>query len=107
MFHLRQVYSRNLHWGDETVVKERFGPYGRVETSRQTLTFDSPFSPAEVMDYSLQHVGPMKMSFSRLDPAGQKALAEELAANCARYNEGDDRHTIVKSQYLAVHVRPR
>ena len=93
-------------WGDEIVVKERFGPHGRVETSQQTLTFDFPFGPAEVVDYSLQHIGPMKMSFSRLDPAGQKALAEELATNWARHNEGDDLHTIVKSEYLEVHVRP-
>jgi uncharacterized protein (DUF302 family) len=88
--------------GDEAVVRERFGPYGQVETSRQTLTFDFPFGPAEVVDQSLQHVGPMKVSFSRLDPTGQKALAEELAANWARHNEGDDHHTIVKSQYFDV-----
>jgi SAM-dependent methyltransferase len=97
----------NVLWGDETMVKERFGPYGQVETTRQTLTFDFPFGPAEVVDYSLQHLGPMKMSFSRLDPAGQKAVAEELAANWARHNEGDDHHAVVKSQYLEVHTRLR
>ena len=96
----------NVLWGDEAVVKERFGPYCQVETSKQALTFDFPFGPAEVVNYSRQYVGPMKMSFGRLDPAGQKALADELAANWASHNEGDDRHTIVKSQYLQVHARP-
>jgi ubiquinone/menaquinone biosynthesis C-methylase UbiE len=96
----------NVLWGDEAVVRERFGPHCQVETSRQTLTFNFPFGPAEVVDHSRQYIGPMKMSFARLDAAGQTALANELAANWARYNEGDDHRTIVKSQYLQVHARP-
>ena len=98
--------SPNVLWGDEAVVRQRFGSSCQVETSLQTLTFDFPFGPAEVVDYSRQHVGPMKMSFARLDPAGQKALADELTANWARHNQGDGHHTIVKSQYLEVHARP-
>jgi len=96
----------NVLWGDEAVVRERFGSRCQVETSTQTLTFDFPFGPAEVVDYSRQYIGPVKMAFARLDPAGQKALADELAATWASHNEGDDHHTIVKSQYLQVHARP-
>jgi len=93
-------------WGDEAVVKERFGPYCQVKTSRQIFTFNFPFGPAEVVDYSRQYIGPMRMAFARLDQAGQKALADELAVNWARHNQGDSHHTIVKSQYLQVHARP-
>ena len=93
-------------WGDEAVVKERFGPYCQVEATLRDFTFNFPFGPAEVVDYSRQYIGPMKMAFARLDQAGQRALADELAANWARHNQGDDHHTVVKSQYLQVHARP-
>jgi len=93
-------------WGDEAVVRERFGSKARVQTTMRQTLFDWPFGPAEVVEFFRAHVGPTQMAFSRLDAAGQKALADELTRQWARNNEGNAHHTIVHSEYLEVYARP-
>ena len=60
-------------------MRERFGPKARIETTKRELTFDFPFGPAEVVDVFRNYFGPTKMALSRLDPASQKAMLDELA----------------------------
>jgi SAM-dependent methyltransferase len=93
-------------WGDEAVVRERFGPKVRIETTKRELIFDLPFGPAEVVELFSNYFGPMKLALSKLDAATQKAMLAELTQHWASHNEGDATHTVVRNEYLEVYVRP-
>jgi len=93
-------------WGEEAVVRERFGPKVRIETTKRDLVFDWEFGPAEVVEFFRTNLGPARMTFAKLDPAGQQALAKDLTQHWASHNEGDANHTIVRGEYLEVRVRP-
>ena len=93
-------------WGDESVVRGRFGPKARIETTKREITFDFPFGPAEVVDMFRNYFGPTKIALSRLDAAKQKAMLDELMQFRSSHNEGDANHTIVRSEFLEVYVRP-
>src|SRR5262249_58862424 len=46
-------------WGDETVVKERFGTgVSDLKLTKQFYTFDYPFPPADVVNFYRQYYGP-------------------------------------------------
>jgi ubiquinone/menaquinone biosynthesis C-methylase UbiE len=92
-------------WGDEAVVRERFGPSAQIETPKRMLTFDFPFGPSEVVEYFRQHIGPMHVTYAQLDSAKQQALTKELVEHWSRRNQGDAHHTVVPGEYLEVHVR--
>ena len=92
-------------WGDEAVVRQRFGPNVQIETSTQIMKMEFPFGLAETQSHSRKHVGPMHMAFSRLDETKQKALEADLLTVWAQYNRGDEHHTIVDNEFLEVHVR--
>jgi SAM-dependent methyltransferase len=93
-------------WGDEAVVRQRFGPKARIDATKRELIFDMPFGPAEVVETFRNYFGPMKIAFSKLDAAAQKAMLAELTQHWASHNEGDANHTIVRNEYLEVHARP-
>jgi len=93
-------------WGEGTVVRGRFGPNVRVETTRRELIFDLPFGPSEVVELFSNYFGPMKLSLSKLDAATQKTMLSELTQHWASHNEGDAGHTIIRNEYLEVYVRP-
>lgn len=93
-------------WGDEAVVRQRFGSKVRIETTKRELIFDMPFGPAEVVEMFRNYFGPTKIALSKLDAASQKAMLNELTQHWASHNEGDANHTIVRSEYLEVYVRP-
>jgi ubiquinone/menaquinone biosynthesis C-methylase UbiE len=96
-------------WGVEKVVAERLGAgpgkIARLETTKQELNFDYPFSPAEAVAFFRKYFGPTQTTFARLDEAAQKALAEDLTQHWARKNIGDADHTVIKAEYLEVHAR--
>ena len=89
------------------MVRQRFGPKVRVETTKRTLTFDLPFGPDEVSDHFGRYIGPLQVALSRLDAAGKEALTKELAAHWVASNQGDAHHTVVSGEYLDVRVRPQ
>jgi SAM-dependent methyltransferase len=93
-------------WGEDAVVRERFGPKVRVETTKRELIFDLPFGPAEVVELFSNYFGPMKLVLSKLDATAQKAMLAELTQHWSSHNEGDAGHTIVRGEYLEVYVRP-
>ncbi len=96
-------------WGVEKVVAERLGAgpgkIARLETTKQELNFDYPFSPAEAVAFFRKYFGPTQTTFARLDEPAQKALAEDLTQHWARKNIGDADHTVIKAEYLEVHAR--
>lgn len=96
-------------WGVEKIVAERLGAgpgkIARLETTKQELNFDYPFSPAEAVAFFRKYFGPTQTTFARLDEPAQKALAEDLTQHWARKNIGDADHTVIKAEYLEVHAR--
>jgi ubiquinone/menaquinone biosynthesis C-methylase UbiE len=90
-------------WGKENVVKERLGAYAsKTETVRRTITFDYPAAPRQVVQFFRDYFGPTQMAFSRLDPAGQSALAAELEKLWSEHNQGENGRTLVSAEYLEV-----
>jgi ubiquinone/menaquinone biosynthesis C-methylase UbiE len=96
-------------WGVEKVVTERLGAgpgkIARLETTKQELNFDYPFSPAEAVAFFRKYFGPTQTTFARLDEPAQRALAEDLTQHWAKKNIGDADHTVIKAEYLEVHAR--
>jgi SAM-dependent methyltransferase len=96
-----------IEWGDESVVRQRFGSRAEVTTTRRPIVLDIPLSPKQTEEHFRRHIGPAHVSFSRLDAATQKQFAAEMAEHWARENRGDEGHTVVHTEYLEVHARPR
>jgi SAM-dependent methyltransferase len=92
-------------WGVEKVVGERLGGPGvRLETSKQLMTFDYPFAPADAVAFFRKYFGPTHTTFARLDEPAQRALADDLTQHWDKYNVGDATQTIIKAEYLEVHA---
>jgi SAM-dependent methyltransferase len=93
-------------WGDEKVVRERFGNRATVETEKREVVFDFPFGPAKVVDMFKTYFGPTQVALARLNPSEQAAMLADMTAHWASANEGDANHTVVRGAYLEVHARP-
>jgi ubiquinone/menaquinone biosynthesis C-methylase UbiE len=95
-------------WGVEKVVAERLGSgegkIARLQTSKQELLFDYPFTPAEAVAFFRKYFGPTQTTFARLDEPAQKALADDLTQHWAKKNIGDANHTKIRAEYLEVHA---
>lgn len=95
-----------MDWGDERVVKQRFGERADVVCTRRPFVFDLPFGPEQAEEYFSRHLGPMQIVLSRLDESGKEQLLEERKQFWVRENQGDANHTIIRTEYLEVHARP-
>jgi ubiquinone/menaquinone biosynthesis C-methylase UbiE len=90
-------------WGDEKVARQRLGTYAsEIRTTRQTLEFDYPFSPREVVQFFRQYFGPTQVAFSRLPADAQAAYAADLESLWQEHNEASDGHTAVRAEFLEV-----
>jgi ubiquinone/menaquinone biosynthesis C-methylase UbiE len=90
-------------WGVENVVKERLGGYAsKTETARRAITFDYPLPPRQVVQFFREYFGPTQMAFSKLDAAGQSALAADLEKLWSEHNKGENGRTLVSAEYLEV-----
>jgi ubiquinone/menaquinone biosynthesis C-methylase UbiE len=90
-------------WGDEQVVRQRLGEYAsQIRTARQTLDFEYPFSPADVVRFFRQYFGPTHVAFSRLAADEQVSYAIDLESLWRDHNEGTDGRTAVRAEYLEV-----
>jgi len=92
-------------WGDEATVRARLEPFfTSIHTQLIPIMFDLPFSPAGSVDFFRKYFGPTQMAFSRLDQAGQAALAADLESLWASANTAADptAQTLVPNQYLQV-----
>lgn len=90
-------------WGDETTVRRRFGNgTSNIALSRQSCVFTYPFPPKEVVQLFRQYFGPIQTAFSKLDAAGQTALASDLEAMWTKHNLATDGTTISSGEYLEV-----
>lgn len=92
-------------WGDENVVRQRFGQGAKeVKLARVTCDFSYPFPPAEVVQLFRTYFGPTKIAFSKLDANGQAALAADLERMWTEHNLAQDGTTRIPAEYLEVHV---
>jgi len=90
-------------WGDEATVRRRLSPgTSRLDLTRQKFWFHYPFSPGETVRFFRQYFGPTQVAFSRLDQAGQSALASQLEALWSEHNTATDGTTRVETEYLDV-----
>lgn len=90
-------------WGDEATVRQRL-EHGSAELSciKRKAQLAYPFSPKETVDFFRRYFGPTQMAFSRLDAAGQIALASQLESLWVEYNTATDGTTAVEGEYLEV-----
>jgi SAM-dependent methyltransferase len=92
-----------LQWGTEEAVKSRLGDGCESLTfKRRVITFEYPFSPAEVANLFRQWYGPTVRAFATLSAENQTALLHDLERLWAEHNRADDGTTRVQSEYLEV-----
>ena len=89
-------------WGTEARLRELFGNgISHLAVSRRTFTFRYR-SAAHWIEVFRNYYGPTLKAFAALDPAGQAALAADLAELLERFNRSGDDSLIVPSEYLEV-----
>jgi len=92
-----------LLWGEESVVRQRFGDaVVKLNCVPQKMHFKYPFPPKDVVWFFRRYFGPTQMAFSRLDETGQAALAAQLESVWLEHNLATDGTTAVEGEYLDV-----
>jgi SAM-dependent methyltransferase len=93
-----------LLWGDETVVRERFGAgVSDLRLTRVLYRFDYPFGPADVVEFFREYYGPATRAFATLGEAEQAALRAELVQLWSAHNTASViGRTMVDAEYLEV-----
>jgi len=90
-------------WGDEAVVRERFGGgVSTLTTRRKHYRFTYPFPPAEVVEVFRQFYGPSNRAFASVDEVSGGKLRHELQQLWTTHNRGGAELTIVFAEYLEV-----
>jgi ubiquinone/menaquinone biosynthesis C-methylase UbiE len=92
-------------WGDEATVRERFGSgVSKLTCTPQIAEFRYDAPPTGVVQLFRRYFGPTQTAFSKLNPAGQTALAADLESVWAQANDAKDGTTLVQNEYLEVHA---
>jgi SAM-dependent methyltransferase len=96
-------------WGVEEDVRARFAAAGiapeRVTTERETWTFASPGSPAELLAEFRDYYGPTMNAYAAAEADGRAPfLHAELAELFTRANVATDGSTSIPATYLRVTV---
>ena len=91
-------------WGDESVVRERFGAgVSSLRLNRVCHRFDYPFPPAGVVEFFREYYGPATRAFATLGEADRAALRAGLLDLWSSRNQANNgARTIVDAEYLEV-----
>jgi SAM-dependent methyltransferase len=90
-------------WGVEEKVRERLNEgISKLETKLQTITWEFPFSPADVVEHFRIYYGPAQKAFGALDEEKQAALRKDLEQLWSANNRATDGTTLVDAEYLEV-----
>ena len=90
-------------WGDEAIVRERFGTrVSQLSVARRHCTFNYPFPPSEVVHFFRLYYGPTNRAFASLDRSGRKSLHQELETLWSAHNRARNGLTVVDAEYLEV-----
>ena len=80
-----------LLWGDEAIVRERFGAgVSDLRLTRVLYRFEYPFGPVDVVEFFRQYYGSATRAVATLSDAEQAALRGELVQLWSTHNR--DRH---------------
>ncbi len=99
-----------MTWGVEENVIERFGNAGipkvNISFSRETFTFNAPYSPAEFVDNFRKYYGPTMNAFEAAEKDGKgEDLHRELESLFVQQNTlKDGQATSIPATYLKVTV---
>ena len=92
-----------LHWGNETVVRERLHDgIAELKLSKRMYPFHYPFPPSEVVEFFRTYYGPTNCAFAALDSNGQSALRQDLEQLWTGQNLATDGSTHYQAEYLEV-----
>jgi len=93
-----------LLWGDEVMVRERFGDrVAELQLRRVNYRFDYAFPPEGVVDFFRENYGPANRAFAALSAPDHASLFTALVDLWSRANEsGTLGRTLVNAEYLEV-----
>jgi len=92
-----------LVWSDETVLRELFDDRTwRLTSTRRTLTFRYPHTPAGTAELFRAAYGPTVRAFAALDEDRRASFAADLAAHWSWHQRGSGGSTEVDAEYLQV-----
>jgi ubiquinone/menaquinone biosynthesis C-methylase UbiE len=92
-----------LLWADEEVLRDRFDSRDwHLTTTRHTLTFRYPHTPAGTAELFRAAYGPTVRVFDALDVDGRASFAADLVDHWLWHQRGPDKTTEVDSEYLEV-----
>jgi SAM-dependent methyltransferase len=95
-----------LSWGQEEIVRERFGGgVSSLSFTRRSLELRFPFPPAAVTELFATCYGPTITTLRATDPAGASSLREQLTRLFHEHNLATDGTTAVAGEYLDVQAR--
>jgi len=90
-------------WGEEDVVRARFGSaVSCLRLTRRETEMNFPFPPGEVVRFFRACHGPVNRAFAALDRAGRKNLQAELEALWSSRNIARGGFTRVDAEWLEV-----
>jgi hypothetical protein len=98
-------------WGVESNVTERFVAAGiapeNISFSRETFTFDAPFSPTEFVSRFRNYYGPTMNAFEAAEKVGKAAqLQSELEGLFESQNRSNEMNTTsIPATFLKVTVK--
>jgi SAM-dependent methyltransferase len=97
------IMAPPVKWGDEEVVRERFGDgISHLKLTRRLYPFRYPFAPTEVVEFFRTYYGPSYKAFAALDAEKQAALRADLEQLWTENNTATDGTTAIDSEYLEV-----
>ena len=100
------IMAPPVKWGDEEVVRERFGDgISHLKLTRRLYPFRYPFPPSDVVEFFRTYYGPSHKVFAALTATSfekQAALRRELEQLWMEHNTASDGTTAVESEYLEV-----
>lgn len=92
-----------LQWGDEAIVRERFGSGVKsMKCTKRMYPMQYPFPPADVVEFFCTFYGPTVRAIAALDADGQAAMRKDLEQLWASKNLARDGTTHVEAEYLEV-----
>ncbi|HEY9527302.1 MAG TPA: class I SAM-dependent methyltransferase [Anaerolineales bacterium] len=97
------IMAPPVKWGDEEVVRERFGDgISHLKLTRRLYPFRYPFAPTEVVEFFRTYYGPSYKAFAALEAEKQAALRADLEQLWTENNTTSDGTTAIDSEYLEV-----
>jgi len=91
-------------WGEETVLRDRFGGVETLSFERMAYPFAYPFGPTEVVEFYRTYYGPTNRAFAALPEDGQTELRRDLETHWITHNQALDGTTRLDSELLILNA---